>query len=335
MSTCGYAIARSTRYSEGKERELIGSSQGLQQTWDAVQIVARTDSAVMIQGETGTGKELVASAIHESSARRPFPFVKINCAAMPAGLLESELFGHERGAFTGAVTQTTGRFQLAHQGTLFLDEIGELPLELQPKLLRVLQEQEFERLGSNRTIRIDVRVVAATNQNLERMVQENKFRADLFYRLCVFPIMLPPLRERRDDIPLLVRHFVSQFARRMNKECTNIPDDVMEALRLRNWPGNVRELQNVIERAMIMSSGAALQLPQPDLNQPLKPTAPSVIRTLADAERDHILNVLRQVNGVVGGRHGAAAHLGVARTSLLSKMRRLGIEQRTERAAAV
>jgi formate hydrogenlyase transcriptional activator len=290
-------------------------------------MVAPTDSAVLIQGETGTGKELIARAVHEESSRRPGPFVKVNCAAMPAGLLESELFGHERGAFTGAVTQTSGRFQLAHQGTLFLDEIGDLPLELQPKLLRVLQEQEFERLGSTRTIRVDVRVVAATNQDLAQMVQARRFRADLFYRLNVFPIGLPPLRERTEDIPLLVRHFVNKFARRMNKEISSIPSEVMEVLQFHDWPGNIRELQNFIERAMIMSPGPDLRLPAGEFKHLAKSDAPAAIRTLAEAERAHILRVLQQVRGVVGGCDGAAARLGLARTTLLYRMRKLGIVQ--------
>ena len=307
------------------ESELIGSSLGLRRVLNSVQLVARTDSAVLIQGETGTGKELIARAIHEQSLRRPGPFVKVNCAAMPAGLLESELFGHERGAFTGALTQTTGRFHLADQGTLFLDEIGDLPLELQPKLLRVLQEQEFERLGSTRTIRVDVRVVAATNQDLTQMVRDHRFRADLFYRLNVFPIMLPPLRDRSEDIPLLVRHFVNKFARRMNKEFTYIPNEVMEILRLHDWPGNIRELQNYIERAMIMCPGPDLRLPPDELKRLVKHDTLSATRTLADAERDHILHVLRQVGWVVGGRDGAAARLGLARTTLLYRMRKLGI----------
>jgi len=316
------------------EDGLIGSSAGLRRVWHSVQMVARTDSAVLIQGETGTGKELIAGAIHEESLRRRGPFVKVNCAAMPGGLLESELFGHERGAFTGALTQTTGRFHLAHQGTLFLDEIGDLPLELQPKLLRVLQEQEFERLGSSRTIRVDVRIVAATSQNLAQMVQERRFRADLFYRLHVFPIALPALRERTEDIPLLVRHFVNKFAQRMNKQINHIPSEVMEVLKLHDWPGNVRELQNIIERAMIMSTGPDLRLPPDELKHLVKGNASSAIRTLAEAERDHILHVLRQVSWVVGGRDGAAARLGVARTTLLYRMRKLGIAQGTAAAAA-
>ena len=315
------------------ESELIGSSAGLRRVWNSVQLVARTDSAVLIQGETGTGKELIARAIHEESLRRSGPFVKVNCAAMPSGLIESELFGHERGAFTGAFTQTTGRFHLAHQGTLFLDEIGELPLELQPKLLRVLQEQEFERLGSARTIRVDVRIVAAANQDLTRMVQDRRFRADLYYRLNVFPIALPPLRERLEDIPLLARHFVNKFACRIGKEISHIPSEVLELLCLHDWPGNIRELQNFIERAMIMCSGPELRLPPGELNDLVKSDSPATIRTLADAERDHILHVLRQVGWVVGGRCGAAARLGLARTTLLYRMRRLGIAQGKRRAA--
>jgi formate hydrogenlyase transcriptional activator len=307
--------------------ELIGSSPGLRRVWDSIKMVARTDSAVLIEGETGTGKELVARAIHQESLRRSCPFVKLNCAAMPGGLIESELFGHERGAFTGAWTQTTGRFQLAHQGTLFLDEIGDLPLELQPKLLRVLQEQEFERLGSSRTIRVDVRVVAATNQDLAQMVRERRFRADLFYRLNVFPIAVPPLRERSEDIPDLVRHFVRKFARSMNKEMSHIPEEVIEVLQLHNWPGNIRELQNVVERAVIMSPGVDLRLPFGEFKHVIKSDTPSAVRTLAAAERDHIVEALRQVGGVVGGREGAAARLGLARTTLLYRMRKLGIAQ--------
>src|SRR5277367_3812348 len=249
------------------ESELIGSSAGLRRVLSSVQMVAPTDSAVLIQGETGTGKELIARAIHEESLRGSGPFVKLNCAAMPSGLIESELFGHERGAFTGALTQTTGRFHLANHGTLFLDEIGDLPLELQPKLLRVLQEQEFERLGSTRTIRVDVRIVAATNQDLAQMVRERRFRADLYYRLNVFPIELPALRERAEDIPLLVRHFVNKFSIRMNKQIDVVPDDVMEALKRYSWPGNIRELQNFIERALILSSGRVLSAPLGDLKR--------------------------------------------------------------------
>jgi formate hydrogenlyase transcriptional activator len=251
--------------------------------------------------------------------------VKLNCAALPAGLLESELFGHQRGAFTGAWTQTTGRFEMAHRGTLLLDEIGELPLELQPKLLRVLQEQEFERLGGGRTIRVDVRVVAATNVDLFRLVQERLFRPDLFYRLNVFPITLPPLRERGDDILVLARHFMRQFARRMDKEVNHIPEEVMTILKLYDWPGNIRELQNLMERAVILTTGPFLRLPHGELRHLVKRDTPAAVRTLADAERDHITEALRQTRGVVGGREGAAVRLGVARTTLLYRMQKLGI----------
>jgi formate hydrogenlyase transcriptional activator len=327
MATLVNMIAKTPINSTRSNDELIGSSIGWKRVLKSVEVVAPTDCAVLIQGETGTGKELVASAIHAGSQRRLGPFVKVNCAAMPAGLLESELFGHERGAFTGAVAQTMGRFHLAHHGTLFLDEIGDLPLELQPKLLRALQEQEFERLGSNRTIRVDVRVVAATNQNLAEMVQDRRFRADLFYRLNVFPITLPPLRERREDIPLLVRHFVKKLAGRTNSGVDHIPSEVLQVLQLHDWPGNIRELQNCIERAMITSSGRELCLPSGELRCLVKCSSPAEIQTLADAERDHILHVLRQAGGVVGGRGGAAARLGMARTTLIYKMRKLGIDQ--------
>src|SRR3984957_1497961 len=310
----------------GPKSELIGSSQGLRNVWNSLQMVAPTDSAVLIQGETGTGKELVANAIHEQSLRKRGPYVKLNCAAMPAGLLESELFGHERGAFTGALTQTTGRFQLAHTGTLFLDEIGDLPLELQPKLLRVLQEQEFERLGSNRTVHVDVRIVAATNQDLPQMVRERRFRADLFYRLNVFPIDLPPLRARAEDIPLLVDHFVRKLAFRMNREAWQLAKEVMEILQQHDWPGNIRELQNVIERAVIMSPGAELRLPPVEVTRLSAGEARQQVRTLAEAERVHILEALRQVNWVIAGRNGAASRLGLARTTLIYRMRKLGIK---------
>ena len=318
--------------SSAARSELVGSSPGLRKVWDSLHMVARTDSAVLIHGETGTGKELAAKAIHEESFRKCGPYVKLNCAAIPSGLLESELFGHERGAFTGALTQTTGRFQHAHTGTLFLDEIGDLPLELQPKLLRVLQEQEFERLGSNRTIRVDVRIVAATNQNLYQMVRERRFRADLFYRLNVFPITLPPLRERPEDIPLLAQHFIRKYASRMNKEVGRISEGAMEFLLQHDWPGNIRELQNLVERAVIMSSGPNLEVPFGELKSMIKGDigkcdTPTPIRTLADAQRDHILEALRQSSGVVAGRNGAAVRLGLARTTLLYRMRKLGIAQ--------
>ena len=305
--------------------EMIGCATGLRQVWESVQMVAGTDATVLIQGETGTGKELVARAIHDEGLRRSGPFVTLNCAAMPSGLIESELFGHERGAFTGAWAQTTGRFQLANQGTLFLDEIGDLPLELQPKLLRVLQEQEFERLGGTRTIHVDVRVVVATNQNLEQMVKDRRFRADLFYRLNVFPIELPPLRQRSEDIPLLARHFVNKLARRMNKNIEHITSDTMEALRRHDWPGNVRELQNFLERAVILCTGHELRLPSGELGHRASRDADPPPVTLADAERDHILRVLGEASWVVGGRAGAAARLGVPRTTLIHRMRKLGI----------
>ncbi|HTB13150.1 MAG TPA: sigma 54-interacting transcriptional regulator [Bryobacteraceae bacterium] len=307
--------------------ELVGSNQGLRRVRASMHMVARTDSAVLIHGETGTGKELVAKAIHEESLRKSGPYVKLNCAAVPSGLLESELFGHERGAFTGALAQTSGRFQHAHTGTLFLDEIGDLPLELQPKLLRVLQEQEFERLGSNRTIRVDVRIVAATNQDLHQMVREQRFRADLFYRLNVFPITLPPLRERPEDIPLLVRHFVRQFASRMNKGVSYISENVMKALRCHDWPGNIRELQNVVERAVIISTGPNLEIPLGELKRTVAGDPLTWTRTLDEVERDHILEALRQSGGVVAGCNGAAVRLGLPRTTLLYRMRKLGIAQ--------
>jgi formate hydrogenlyase transcriptional activator len=284
---------------------------------------------VLIRGETGTGKELIARALHDLSARKARTFVKVNCAAIPSGLLESELFGHERGAFTGAISQKVGRFELAHQGTLFLDEVGDSPPELQPKLLRVLQEQEFERLGSTKTIKVDVRLVAATNRDLAKMVADGRFREDLFYRLNVFPLVLPPLRERLDDIPRLVRHFTQQFARRMGRRIETIPSTVLEMLVRYPWPGNVRELQNVIERAVILSPGPSLQVPLGDLRptapQPQDPTAPAV--TLADAERDLILSALRQTGWIVGGPKGAAARLGMKRSTLQKKMTKLGISR--------
>ena len=302
---------------------LIGRSPKFRTLLDEINIVAPVDSAVLVQGETGTGKEVVAQAIHEASPRRKNRFVALNCAAIPAALLESELFGHERGAFTGAVAQTIGRFQAADRGTLFLDEVGDLPLELQPKLLRALQEKQIERLGGGHTFQVDVRVIAATNQTLWGMVQEKKFRADLYYRLNVFPIMLPPLREREDDIPLLIEHFVETFAKKQGKSIERIPGQVMEALTRYSWPGNIRELQNVIERAVIMTAGTELSLrATADLTRNGE-SAP--IRTLADAERAHITSTLRETNGVVGGRRGAAAQLGLPRTSLLARMQRLGI----------
>ena len=303
--------------------ELIGTSANFRTVLDRISMVAPVDSAVLIQGETGTGKEVIAQAIHEAGPRRQNRFVAVNCAAIPSALLESELFGHERGAFTGAVAQTMGRFQSADRGTLFLDEIGDLPLELQPKLLRVLQEMQIERLGSGRTIQLDVRVIAATNQDLWNMVKERKFRADLYFRLNVFPITLPPLRERRDDIALLVEHFVQNFAKRQGKLIDCIPEDVMEELISHDWPGNIRELQNVIECAVILTSGRVLKLHSGKLRRQNPESAPS--RTLDGAKRAHILATLRETNWVIGGGRGAAALLGLPRTTLITMMRRYGI----------
>ena len=302
---------------------LIGNSVAFRDVTEAIVMVAPVDCTVLLLGETGTGKEVIARAIHDAGPRRDHRFVAVNCAAIPHGLLESELFGHERGAFTGAVAQTVGRFQAADRGTLFLDEVGDLPLELQPKLLRALQEQQVERVGSGgRATSVDVRVIAATNQDLEEMVQRRAFRADLFYRLNVFPIRIPPLRERAEDIPLLIAHFVRRFAERQGKMVEEVPDEVIAALKQYPWPGNVRELQNVIERAIVATTGRTLRLPGPDrgFTQP----APSS-RTLAQVERDHIVATLQATNGVLGGWDGAAARLGLSRTTLISKMQRLGI----------
>jgi formate hydrogenlyase transcriptional activator len=327
--------------------EIVGESPALRRVLKQVEAVAPTDSTVLILGETGTGKELIARALHELSPRRERTFVNLNCAAIPTGLLESELFGHEKGAFTGAISQKIGRFELAHQGTLFLDEVGDIPPELQPKLLRVLQQHEFERLGSTRTIKVDVRLVAATNRDLARMVQAGRFRQDLYYRLNVFPLVLPPLRERSDDIPHLVRHFTQQFARRMGRRIETIPAAVMEALVRYPWPGNIRELQNVIERAVILSPGPALQIPPGDLQlsgvgspesgvseqkassraPDSGPLTPGKAVTLADAEREHILGVLRETGWVLGGPKGAATRLGMKRSTLRWKMKRLGISR--------
>jgi formate hydrogenlyase transcriptional activator len=315
--------------------DLIGSSSKFRALLSDIELVAPIDSAVLLQGETGTGKEVVARAIHESGPRRRSRFVALNCAAIPSTLLESELFGYEKGAFTGAVSQTLGRFQAADRGTLFLDEIGDLPLELQPKLLRALQEKQFERLGGNQTHQVDVRIIAATNQDLGRMVHERKFRADLYYRLNVFPVTLPPLRERQEDIALLAEHFVEKFARQQGKVVDTIPDDVMAALELYDWPGNVRELQNVIERGVIRTTGSMLSrkttehLAIPGL---LSAAAEGgSIETLVDAERAHITAALRATNWVVGGPNGAAAQLGLPRTTLVSRMQRLGIPGRVSR----
>jgi formate hydrogenlyase transcriptional activator len=312
--------------------DLIGSSPKFQAVLRDVDRTAPVDSAVLIQGETGTGKEVIARAIHEASPRRNNRFVALNCAAIPSALLESELFGHERGAFTGACTQTKGRFQTADGGTLFLDEIGDMPLELQPKLLRALQEREFERLGSAQTVRVNVRVVAATNQDLGELVAKKLFRADLFYRLNVIPICLPPLRERVQDIPLLAEFFVEKFAARLNKTIDSIPDEVMEVLKAHDWPGNIRELQNFIERAMLYSPGSVLRLPL-DLKPTVKQSSESASRTLADADREHILETLEEANWLIGGQKGAANRLGLPRTTLIYKMRKLGIETRRSLAA--
>ena len=310
------------------ERELIGESASFRAVLEQVDLVAPADCAVLVQGETGTGKELIARAVHARSQRANGPFVSVNCAALPAGLLESELFGHERGAFTGAIAPRMGRLQAAHKGTLFLDEIGDLPLELQPKLLRALQEQEFERLGSSQTVRVDVRVVAATNQKLARMVNEKRFRADLYYRLNVFPIQLPALRERIEDLPALVRHFVREFAARMNRQIDGVPDHVMDALCGHDWPGNIRELQNFIERAVVMTEGRMLQPPLAELMRwrPAEGVAPAG-RTLAEMERVYIVETLQKTRGVIGGRAGAAAKLGLPRTTLIARMRKLGISR--------
>jgi formate hydrogenlyase transcriptional activator len=300
---------------------IVGNSDALRQVLGMVRIVAPTDATVLINGETGTGKELIAEAIHQCSDRSNGPFVKVNCAAIPAGLLESELFGHERGAFTGAVTRSVGRFERAHRGTLLLDEIGDLPLELQPKILRVLQERQFERLGGAATIHTDVRVICATHRNLMEMVDNREFRADLFYRLSVFPIELPPLRGRTEDIRLLVHHFAMDYAARMRKPIVAIADRFMAALARHSWPGNVRELQNFIERSVILSKGAVLNGSLPELTY-TKLSAPV---TLEDAERSHILQTLQQTGGAVGGPNGAAVRLGLPRTTLIAKMQRLGI----------
>jgi formate hydrogenlyase transcriptional activator len=304
---------------------LIGSSRKFQLVLDDVNIVAPSDCTVLIQGETGTGKEVIAQAIHNASPRRQQRFVAINCAAIPAALLESELFGHDRGAFTGAVTQRLGRFQAADRGTLFLDEIGELPLELQPKLLRAIQEQEFERLGSSQTTRVNVRIVAATNQNLHQMITERRFRMDLYYRLNVFPITLPPLRERAGDIRLFLAHFLRTFAQRQGKSIEYVSDQVMTAIERYSWPGNIRELQNFIERSVLLTRGAELRAPIAELTK----SEPQVddVRTLEDANRAHIKATLRETNWVVGGPNGAAARLGLHRTTLIHRMRILGISR--------
>jgi len=307
-------------------RPIIGDSQSLRQVLKQVEIVAPTDATVLVLGETGTGKELVARAIHDASGRSRRPFVKLNCAAIPSTLLESELFGHERGAFTGAVAQRIGRFELADGGTLFLDEVGEIPLELQSKLLRVLQEHEFERIGGTRTLKVDVRVIAATNRDLRGMVGAQRFRDDLYYRLNVFPIAIPPLRERPDDIEALVEHFVDQFALRMNRQIDVIPRETLDALRRHPWRGNVRELENVIQRAVILSTGRRLTLP-PMRVEPVPHYPSQAVDTLEGVERAFIAQVLDETNWVIGGPRGAAARLGIKRTTLHSMLKRLGLSR--------
>jgi formate hydrogenlyase transcriptional activator len=312
-------VYRKSSVLEPLEDEIIGRSNAFQYVLNHVRVIAKSDSVILIQGETGTGKEVIARAIHNQSSRKHGPMVKLNCAAIPGPLLESELFGHERGAFTGAVTHTKGRFQQADQG---------LPLELQPKLLRALQEQEFERLGSNQTIRVNVRVIAATNQDLGQLVAQRQFRADLYYRLNVIPLTLPALRDRREDIPLLVEHFVRKFSARLDKPIDSIPPEVMEVLKRHTWPGNIRELQNFIERAVVLSPGSTLRPTLSDLICVAGQFTRNTAHTLATAAREHILAVLEQTNWTVGGPEGAAARLGLARTTLMYKMRKLGIESR-------
>ena len=311
----------------GQFAEIIGESPALKQVLEQVVTVAGSEATVLILGETGTGKELIAKAIHSMSRRKGGPFVKVNCAAIPTGLLESELFGHEKGAFTGAINQKIGRMELAHMGTLFLDEIGEIPLELQPKLLRVLQDQEFERLGSNRTIKVNFRVLAATNRNLAESIAKHEFRSDLFYRLSVFPIVMPPLRERRKDIPLLVRHFVRRYARRMNRYVETVPKETMAVLQEWPWPGNVRELENLMERSVILSEGNALRVPLAELRRENSGPDDASDHTLDSAERRHIVRILRETRGVISGPRGAAHRLGLKRSTLQSKMERLKISR--------
>jgi formate hydrogenlyase transcriptional activator len=324
-------MATATQWAYNKELNcgfagIVGASNALHEVLKLVRTVAPTDSTALIEGETGTGKELIARAIHEHSTRHNRPFVKLNCAAIPLGLLESELFGHERGAFTGAVTRKIGRFEAADRGTLFLDEIGDIPLELQPKLLRVLQEGEFERLGSTETQRANVRLVAATNKDLARLVAQNQFRSDLYYRLNVFPIAVPPLRDRRQDIPLLVKHFVGIYAERMNKQIETVPAEVMKALVGHSWPGNIRELQNFIERSVILSSENVLRPPLSGLKTAATTESQEAV-TLEDAERDHIRKTLEQTRWVVAGPDGAATRLGIKRSTLYFRMQRLGISR--------
>ena len=333
------SVQRAREGRDSQFEQIVGSSPALEAMLEQVERVGPTDATVLIHGETGTGKELIAQAVHNISARCNRRFVKVNCAAIPLDLLESELFGHERGAFTGAIAQRVGRFELAHQGTLFLDEVGDIPLALQPKLLRVLQEREFERLGSGRTHHVDVRLVAATNGDLAGLVARNEFRSDLYYRLNVFPIALPPLRAREEDIPALVMHFVGTFSRRMGKRINEVPEETMQAFRAYPWPGNIRELQNLIERAVIRASDGVLPnpLPVPGPQPVLGSTVPKIRgepepaaqKTLRDSEREFIIQTLDAVGWVIGGLTGAAAKLGLNRTTLIHRMKKLGIERPT------
>ena len=325
-------VPPSEKGAERRFEQIIGNSPVLESVLADVESVAPTDSTVLVLGETGTGKELIARAIHNISPRCARPFIKLNCAAIPFDLLESELFGHEKGAFTGAITQKLGRFEMADTGTLFLDEIGDIPLALQPKLLRVLQEQEFERLGSGRTHRINVRLVAATHRDLSEMIERNEFRSDLYYRLNVFPVVLPPLRERRQDIPQLVSHFVDIFARRMGKRIDHVPEETMEAFTSYSWPGNVRELQNLIERAVIRSNNGVLPNPLPVLVKNPATVTP-VPGNLTDSTRALILQTLQAAGWIIGGPDGAAARLGLNRTTLIAKMKKLGISRPTRQNA--
>ncbi len=324
-------LAEEKRYLEGEIRtehnfeEIIGTSPVLKKVLEDVTTVATSNATVLILGETGTGKELVARAIHRISRRRDKNFIKVNCAAIPTGLLESELFGHEKGAFTGAVSQKIGRMELADLGTLFLDEVGDIPLELQPKLLRVLQDQEFERMGSTRTVKVNVRLIAATNRDLAMRVAAHEFRSDLFYRINVFPVRVPPLRDRRADIPMLVRYFVDKFSRRMDRRIETISSETMNALMNWHWPGNVRELENFIERSVILSDSTALHAPLAELIEANRGNSSDY--TLENAEREHIIRVLRETGGVIGGPEGAAHRLGLKRTTLQSKIQKLGIRR--------
>jgi formate hydrogenlyase transcriptional activator len=316
--------------SESGFEKIIGRSAALRRVLRQVEIVAPTDSGVLVQGATGTGKELIARAVHNRSGRRDRAFIKVNCAAIPSGLLESELFGHEKGAFTGAISRKAGRFELADKGTLFLDEVGDIPLELQPKLLRVLQEHEFERLGSTRTQQVDVRVIAATHHDLKQMVEEGMYRADLYYRLHVFPLAVPPLRDRREDVPFIVRYFVGKYSERMNRHVETISPSTMEVLTNYAWPGNIRELQNFIERAVILSPGTSLRAPLHELTQKAVQSSQTTLSTVEEMERSHVLRALKESNWIIGGPKGAAAKLGMKRTTLTYRIRKLGIPLRPQ-----